>query len=86
MDRYTMRKQLEVSPFLGFSNSSMRVDTTNSNTDWPKKKQSHASLVHDTGLTNEHPSKRHATLPPAVDELHLLHQAPRRGIAAQSCI
>jgi hypothetical protein len=35
---------------------------TNSNTDWTKTKQSHASLVHHTGLTNGHPPKRHATL------------------------
>jgi hypothetical protein len=40
-----------------------RVHTTNNDTDWTKTKQSRASLVHDTGLTNGHPSKRHATLP-----------------------
>jgi hypothetical protein len=37
-----------------------RVDTTNNNPHWTKKKQSHSSLVRDTGLTNGHPSKRHA--------------------------
>jgi hypothetical protein len=34
-----------------------RVDTTNNNTDWTKTKQSHTSLVHDTGLTNGHQAK-----------------------------
>jgi hypothetical protein len=44
----------------------VRVDTTNNNTDWTKKEQSHTSLVHDTGLANGHPSKRHATLSTGV--------------------
>jgi hypothetical protein len=41
----------------------VRVYTTNNNTDWSKKTQSHTSLVRDAGLTNGHLSKRHATLP-----------------------
>jgi hypothetical protein len=39
-----------------------RVDTTKTVTDWTKTKQSHASLVHDTGLANGHHSKIHTTL------------------------
>jgi hypothetical protein len=40
-----------------------KLDTTNNNTDWTKTTQSHTSLVHDTGLTNGNPVKRHAALP-----------------------
>jgi hypothetical protein len=47
----------------GCKSAVVRVNTTNNNTDWTKKKQSDMSLVHDTGLNNGHPSKRHATLP-----------------------
>ena len=50
--------------------AAVRVHTTNNIPDWTKTKQSHTSLVHDTGLTNGHPSKRHATQPdsnPRVD-------------------
>jgi hypothetical protein len=43
--------------------SSARVDTTNNDTDRTKKKQSRASLVHDTGLANGRHAILHATLP-----------------------
>jgi hypothetical protein len=56
-------------PFLSPSSPSASIhaeargDVINNDTDWTKKKISHASLVQDTALTNGHPSKRHATLP-----------------------
>jgi hypothetical protein len=72
-----------------------RVDTTNNNTDWTKKKQSRTSLVHDIGLTNGQPSKRHATLPTGggqhanvggehVAELDRHDVAGNEGLAMQS--
>ena len=63
-----------------------RVDTTNNTTDWTKKKQSHASLVHDTGQANGYPSKRHAILPTGRERAHRGDAAdgrPRREQAAR---
>jgi hypothetical protein len=55
-------------PFLSPSSPSASIHAeargvTNNDTDWTKKKISHASSVQDTALTNGHPSKRDATLP-----------------------
>jgi hypothetical protein len=46
--------------------SRVRVDTTNTITDWTKTTQSHASLVHDTGLTNGRHAKLRTTLPSSI--------------------
>jgi hypothetical protein len=54
------------SPCLGSARGSAaiaRVCPTNTNTDWPKTKQSHVIGSHDTGLTNGHHAKLHTTLP-----------------------
>jgi hypothetical protein len=51
-----------------------RVDTTNNNADWTKTKQSHTSLVHDTGLANGHRSQRHAALPEQAQLLLVLRR------------
>jgi hypothetical protein len=40
-----------------------RVHAASNLTDWTETKQSHASLVHDTGLTNGLHAKRHTALP-----------------------
>jgi hypothetical protein len=45
----------------------------------PRRPQSHTSLVHETGLTNGHPSKRHATLPACGTR----RGSPSRGVAVQ---
>jgi hypothetical protein len=39
------------------SDTGVRVDPTNNDIDWTKKKQGHTSLVHDTGLPNGRHSK-----------------------------